>query len=341
MIGLLREDEEIWDLFTRKEEYSSSFFDQHDRFPHYMSQHPSIFKPRASIHLQRNGLQAEYPDKQPFAVCLTHDVDHIYQPTLSKGIQALACFRRGHLSRGLEHIAQARSKKLPWCNFKEILALEGKYGAHSSFYFMALDKDDPGYGYQITNLEHEMGMIADAGSEIGLHGGYDACSHPDEIHKQKVALEKAYNQKIYGYRNHFLRFRIPDTWNYLCEAGFLYDSTLGYAGCAGFRNGMCHPFMPFNLTTGCEIPIWEVPLTIMDNTFYDYMKIDAIRAWKVTEHLIRTVEQYHGVITILWHNHTLQQDGLKFYENILRYCQNKGAWMASGYEIVDWWRRHV
>ena len=187
-------------------------------------------------------------------------------------------------------------------------------------------------------MEHEIGNIADKGWEVGLHGGHNAYNNLDEIEDKKKRLEKDLGKKVIGYRNHYLKFKVPDTWELLSKAGFKYDTTFGYADCVGFRNGMCHPFKPFNLDTNMEIDIFEIPLTIMDCTLFDYMKLDFDKAWDVTKMLIDIVEKHKGIITILWHNTYMVDDKLKFYEKILNYCDEKGAWMASGEEIWKWWR---
>jgi hypothetical protein len=99
---------------------------------------------------------------------------------------------------------------------------------------------------------------------------------------------------------------------------------------------MCHPFRPYNLTAKCEIDILEIPLNIMDNTLQSYMKLDMATSWEMTKRLIDTVERYHGVISILWHNQMFFGEERKFYEKILKYCSEKGAWMTSGREIAQW-----
>lgn len=48
MFDKLKENEELWDLFTRKEEYSVTFRDAYERFPYYLSSHRNIFEPRVS-----------------------------------------------------------------------------------------------------------------------------------------------------------------------------------------------------------------------------------------------------------------------------------------------------
>ena len=340
MHEILQQDPEIWRLFTCAEEYDDTFRDGYDRFPHYMSSHREPFEPRASQYLVGKGYRPEYPDDQPFAVCLTHDIDVVYRSALSKGYAALSALKNGDLAKALASARQARSKRLPFCNFREIMALEEEYGARSSFYFLALAPGDQDYTYDVRDFEEEIGMIADAGWEVGLHGGHRAYCDPHALAAEKQRLEAVLGRPVVGYRNHYLRFRVPETWEHLSRAGFRYDATFGYADCVGFRNGMCHPFRPYDLQAGREIEILEIPLAVMDCTLDAYMRLDAGRAWEVTRHLIDATERCHGVFTLLWHNTYMEGERLKFYEKILRYCQEREAWMTSGEEISALWNKH-
>jgi peptidoglycan/xylan/chitin deacetylase (PgdA/CDA1 family) len=340
MYEIIQKDPEIWNLFTRKEEYTSSFRDHYGRFPYYASSNRNIFEPVASKFLIEQGYRMEYPEGKPFAVCLTHDIDGIYTPVLPKAISAMRYLRKGSLSEFMHSVGQLRSKKLPLWNFNDILALEEKYGAKSSFYFMAEDYGERDYSYRIEDCESALGDIVDSGSEVGLHGGHTSFSSPGELKSKKARMEKIINKKITGYRNHYLRFKVPETWEYLHEAGFLYDSTLGYADCIGFRNGMCHPFKPFNLNTGQSIGIVEIPLIIMEDTLDRYMGLDSRLGWEISKQLIDTVMKYNGVLTLLWHNYSFFGEQKILYEKILKYCLEKNAWMASGKEISSWWTQY-
>ena len=80
----------------------------------------------------------------------------------------------------------------------------------------------------------------------------------------------------------------------------------------------------------------------MDDSLSDlYMRLDSGTAWEITRQLIDTVANCHGVITLLWHNTTLFGEQRTFYENILKYCAGKRAWMTSGEQISAWWKQHV
>ena len=339
LIEVLKQNKELWDLFTRKEEYNPLFLDQYSRFPYYLSKRRNILEPEVSKFLIENGLKVEYSEGKKFAVWLTHDIDFVYLSKLSIIFNAAKSLKERQIRSAFKMLFNNINKKWnPWWNFKDIMALEEKYDAKSSFYFLTLSEESQDFNFRIEDLEYEIGNIADKGWEVGLHGGHNAYNNLDEIKEKKQRLEKILGKKVIGYRNHYLRFKVPDTWELLSKAGFKYDTTFGYADCVGFRNGMCHPFKPFNLVTNEEIDILEIPLTIMDCTLFDYMKLDIEGAWDVTKKLIDTVEKHNGVITILWHNTYMVGENLKFYEKMLKYCYEKEAWMTSGEEIRKWWQ---
>ena len=159
-----------------------------------------------------------------------------------------------------------------------------------------------------------------------------------------MRLEAALGRKDIGCRNHHLRFKTPDSWEILADAGFGYDSTFGHRYSIGFRNGMCHPFNPYNLNTGKEIDILEIPLVVMDVALFATCK-SFEEAWERTKNLIDTTASLNGVITLLWHNFVFgckfRKDWTRLYEKVLHYCYGRKAWITSGEEIYRWWRDGV
>ena len=320
MIELLKSNKEIWEIFTRKEEYDKTEAYIHGRFPYYLSKYRDILNPIVSKFLVENGFKFHFPDDHKFAVCLTHDVDNLIYPLNSR------------IEDFISHKSILKFLKNPYQNLKETMKLEEKYNATSSFYFLADSSR-----YDLEGIKDELNYIVDNGWEVGLHGVYNSYIDINAIKQEKERLKEILKREVIGYRSHYLQFKIPDTWTFLSEAGFRYDTTLGFAEVAGFRNGMCHLFKPFNLNSDKEINIFEIPLTIMDNTLFEYMSLDSEYAWKMIKTLVDTVEKFNGVITIVWHNKNMTGLRLILYEKILKYCGNKKAWMTSGENILKWW----
>ena len=342
----IRQREELWDLYTRKEEYSPLQVDYHGRFMStYSINRNNVLEPTVSRHLIENGHTMEYPDCKQFAVCLTHDVDEIYPPLKHTSLSTLTCLRRLDLN-GIREQALWKfhgKEKSPYWNFREIMELEGEYGARSTFYFLATDRDIRRFRYNIWDLEGELGQIVDQGWEVGLHGGYYAYNSPEEMSQEKGQLERVLGKQVTGYRNHYLRFKVPDSWEFVSKAGFQYDTTLGYPDMVGFRNGMCHPFRPYNLYNDTEVNILEIPLMIMDSVLFDTFK-NYDESWRVAKMLIDVVASCNGVLTINWHTSNLncpfRSSWSRLYEMILKYCHGRDAWMVGGDDIRKWWCQH-
>ena len=81
-IELLKYKPELWEFFTKREEYKPLLLDKYQRFPSFASKHKDIFTPLVSSFLSRRGHRVEYPDQRRFAICLTHDIDVIRFPKL-------------------------------------------------------------------------------------------------------------------------------------------------------------------------------------------------------------------------------------------------------------------
>lgn len=338
----LERDSELWDIFTLKEEYSAKELDKHNRFSYAHSKFKTAFDPVVSKYFIENGLEVQYPENKKFAVCLTHDIDDIYPPTQHILSSLLYCSKNlNYKDLKPQILWKIKGKKYsPYLNFNEIMDIEKKYDAKSSFYFIATDKDPIRFRYDIEEITEELGNIIDNGYEVGLHGGYYSYDNLESIQAEKSRLESALGKPVIGYRNHYLRFKAPDTWELLAKAGFKYDSTLGYDDMIGFRNGMCHPFKPFNLNTNKYIDLLEIPLIIMDGSLF--LNIKSLEEVFINcKKIIDTVEKYKGVVTLLWHNTPFSWPARKYrqllYEKILKYCYEKNAWITSGEEIYNWW----
>jgi peptidoglycan/xylan/chitin deacetylase (PgdA/CDA1 family) len=339
---LLAEQPQLWELYSRKEEYSAEKLDNHNRFNYSVSNNKNIEDAPVSRFLFNNDIKPKYPNRKRFAVCLTHDVDDIYPPlihTMASSVKHIkqAAFK-GLMKEWIAYLN--KQKKSPYINFQKIISLEEQYDAKSTFYFMATDKDVKRKRYDITSLKSELLDIKNKGWDIGLHTGYYSYDNLEKIKVEKQKIEELIGEPIIGCRNHYLRFKTPETWELLVEAGFKYDTTFGYPDMIGFRNGTCAPFKPYNLNTERYIDIVEIPLNIMDGTLFGYMGLTVTEAKTRIIEMIDTVASLNGVLTVLWHNDIFswhyRAQWAELYEWLLDYASNKGAWLTSPDELYYW-----
>lgn len=346
MYRLVEDDKTLSDIFAARQEYAGRR-DRRGRFLGRYSTHINSLEPVVSSHLISAGLlDPNWPDNHSFAACLTHDVDFIYPTWTETFFAAAELTLRMNPKRGVRRLLTKLRKdksSSPYRTFDRITKIEAAYGAKSSFYFKAtptatlMDRF-----YDLADLRGDFTKIADAGSEIGLHLGYYSFDSLPQIASEKERLEKALGCGITGVRIHTLRFSVPDTWKILARAGFEYDTTFGYPDMPGFRNGMVHPFTPYDLDLQKDIDILEIPLTVMDKTLMD---LGFRKASAIINGLITTAERNKGVITILWHNNMFDElyrgTWIRLYERILATLRKRNAWMTSAEEIRDHWSRKV
>lgn len=274
---------------------------------------------------------------------MTHDVDDIYPTWIHNLLAAAHSLGRFDFQAINKYLCwRLRGKNSsPFLNFQEIMELEAKYGAKSSFYFLTCGRDHKRFRYNIEDIKKMIRNIADSGWEVGLHGGYYTYNNLQKIQQEKNKFEEVLGMQVVGYRNHYLRFQVPDSWELLAETGFKYDTTFGFNDQVGFRNGLYHPFRPFNPAREEEINILEIPLNIMDCALMELAASEE-EAWEITSELINTAAEHHGVLTLLWHNNSFgyppRRSYHKIFEKILEYGAQKNAWMTSGEEIWRWWK---
>jgi hypothetical protein len=147
-----------------------------------------------------------------------------------------------------------------------------------------------------------MKLIDERGHVIGFHPGYEAFDDEQVFRKELHSLEKYATKPILSGRQHFLRFSNPRTWQMWESCGLEEDSTLGFAEIPGFRCGICHDYPVFDLESRNMLKLRELPLVLMDVTLAQYQKLTPEAGLDNIRYFHRTVKQFGGVLTLLWHN---------------------------------------
>ncbi len=327
-----------------------------------------LYRPVVDEQMLANGqCSPEWPAGRPFAVCLSHDVDAVSSSSvmqfMRKCSHSASHFRkRGDikatkaLAINLIKIAKATKSLLaedPLHCYDKWLDAEMGVRAKSTFFFLPdrvskVHWTDGGYRYsdalvfdgQKCTVAEMMREIDRRGWEIGLHASWYAFNDVDELHRQKEQIESVLGHSIESVRQHYLHYDIRVTPRVHAQAGFRYDSTLGFNRNIGFRLGTSYPFHLYDLEREEYADILEIPLIVQDCAMLKAkgMDLDEDTAYRYIVQIAKEVEKVGGLLTLLWHpSNIVLASYWNLYLNILGYLEKRNAWFGSVKEIGKWW----
>ncbi len=306
------------------------------------------------------------PDGYNFIACLTHDLDHpvlrnhcmdhtmlgfLYRSTLGSLIEVC----RGRKGPGDLCQNWAAAGKLPfvylglakdpWRCFNRYLEMEEGLG---STYFVMPRRDYAGRcdngpapakrasRYAVSDIRSELQEIISRGSEVGLHG-IDAWLEVDSGRKERQEIIRALGDAGSGVRMHWLFFD-ENSPAHLEQAGFLYDSSVGYNETVGYRAGTAQAYQHLGATR-----LLELPLHVMDTALFfpEFLNLSDADAEHLVWGILDGVLRFGGALTINWHDRSILPERLwdKFYGNMLQEFKRRRAWFPTGSQAVAWFRK--
>ncbi len=143
---------------------------------------------------------------------------------------------------------------------------------------------------------------------VGLHPSYHSADQKNLLQEEKTKLEKLLQQQVSVSRQHFLRFRLPQTYQVLAEAGFTADYSMGYSNICGFRASTCKPFYFYNPENDTSSELLVYSPVVMDTALRNGMKLTAEQASILTEQLMNEVQKAGGLFISIWHNSNLGRE---------------------------------
>jgi len=156
------------------------------------------------------------------------------------------------------------------------------------------------------------------------------------LRNEKDALEHSLGSIVVGGRQHNLNLSIPETWLHQEKAGLLYDTTLGYNDCLGFRWGISFPFRPFLPEEDRDLDVLQIPLAIEDLPYFRFQE-----PFDQFVKIFDRINNIHGCLTLLWHHSVFNENEFPGWESdyvkILDYCKGHDAWIGNGRKIQEWW----
>jgi hypothetical protein len=190
--------------------------------------------------------------------------------------------------------------------------------------------------YDVGDLSHWTAILLNRGCELGVHG-IDAWHSPKKAREELAKIASVTGNPETGIRMHWL-LRNENTPLTLEQAGYAYDSTVGYNETIGYRAGTGQVFRPLGAQT-----ILELPLHIQDGALFYPQKLDLIdsEARKRCQSMIDNANENGGVLTVLWHDrsHGPERFWGSFYMSLVQELKATNAWFATGAQLVGWFRK--
>ena len=175
------------------------------------------------------------------------------------------------------------------------------------------------------------------GCEIGVHGidaWYDARKGRDEL--KRIAAVTGHEE--IGVRMHWL-WSDEKSARLIEEAGYAYDSTVGYNDNIGFRSGTTQAYLR---PPGAQ-RLLELPINIQDGAlfFSQRLGLSEDEAWHRCEGLVRKVIELGGVLNVIWHDRSPGPERYwgDFYSMFVKQMKATGVWFATAMQVVRWFRK--
>jgi len=328
-------------MINSLQEYNSSEFDQLGRFK-YINSYQYKFNAIQENEVQKcfDELVLSCPKLskiilKPTSISrflLSHDIDSVQGAITEDSLAALKQIKPWALWRLLFN---AVFRKPDWLNMDKIMKMESEYDYKSVFFWLVnqgrVNKRETNADYNINKkyIKDIIFLLQSHGYENGLHKSISTESFSEEINKMPVTVNSN--------RYHYLKFKLPEAYHAIDNAGLKIDASLGFAEAFGFRNNYGQPFSPYDFKNKKAFGFIEMPLNVMDGTFQRYMKVPVE---KTADLIISFFEKnkYNCVISILWHNTFFSNYKYKGYteqyKKILDYLYNSNFKSVSLKEIL-------
>lgn len=279
-------------------------------------------------------------EDQPHWIVSTHDFDYYYSglwDALTRIVKnlgiALLIYRRwDFFFDNLKLMAELLRRSRPGDIGKRLMERGRALGFRSTCFIIAANRHRRDANYRAEDLAQVWRGLTEAGFSIGLHGSYQSIVETGTLPLETDGLRRAAGLPVEGGRQHWLRFDdYTKLFDGISRAQLRFDSTLGFSETPGFRNGLCHPFPPYDFRDERPHDFLEIPLVLMDASLIGMgPKAPTI----MREVLSESRHWGWGGIAILWHNpleplHAPAPINRLFWEELAQCAENNEKWITG------------
>lgn len=332
----------VFYILTRYEEYNPDKSDVHGRFPFNASVLKEFEWVETAVcdRWSRQIIEAIDPDlyidvvlhtslvKGKGAIIPTFDIDNTFAYRYKRGGRKILSFFRDLFNMDWERIRERRSvnsgkTKDPYDTFDRIREIAENF-PDTRLFWLTASNGEKDRNLSLKSPEHKK-LIKSLAKEIklGLHPSYASFRKKGEILSEKKLLEVVSETEIDSSRQHFLRFRLPHTFEELLESGIRHEFSMGFAEHIGFRSGTARAHAWFNLNSNKRTELMIHPFVYMDGTLREYMNLSIGESKEKIRELFLEVKEQGGEFIFIWHNETIgDYKNWKGWNEVLNYTLN-------------------
>ncbi|PWH85995.1 hypothetical protein DIT68_05415 [Brumimicrobium oceani] len=254
------------------------------------------------------------PKEIPFNIIPSFDIDNVYAYRLKKGWRKYMSIAKDLLKYDKFRLKERKEvlagfKKDPYDTYEIIEGIANSGFDVKVFWLLGeYSTYDRNVDYENENHRRLISEVNEY-ADVGLHPSYQSNKSRVVLRDEKARIEDILGEEISSTRQHFLKVKLPYTFEDLEKVGFTDDYSLGYADQIGFRAGIARPFTWFNLKENRPSKLRLHPISYMDGTLNEYMELNVEEAIKVVKNLKKEVRIYGGNFVALWHNETIGNNG--------------------------------
>jgi hypothetical protein len=265
-------------------------------------------------------------------IFLTHDIDTVHGSLLQDVFYGLKKINPVQVTSAI-----LRNAKSPyWLNMSEMMDIESRHNFKSTFFWLTrkgrvnqkLSNSD--YNIEEKNIRKQITRVSARGFFNGLHKSAAAAGFAEE--RDELGIAHSSN------RYHYIKFNPPDDYQTIEDAGLKLDSSLGFAETHGFRNSYGLPFQPYHFGERRPLHFVEVPLHLMDTTFFNYKKRTGAQAFNEITKFVEG-NKMNCVLTVLFHNNFISgfkyKEYKKLFVDLLEYFNRQNLECILEDEIIQ------
>ncbi|MFM2138955.1 MAG: hypothetical protein RJA57_1262 [Bacteroidota bacterium] len=314
----------VFYLLSRYEEYLPFHHDSYGRYPHTESiayREGFLHRPQVNRWLrmllnmlrERNPLFPIRPVR--FEYIPTYDIDEAYSYRYKSWWRRaggafqdllMARLRRFDLRRNvLKHLVPD-----PFDSYDWIDDLHGSFPVSPRYFFLVAVRNgryDRNILPHTTALQTLMQRHA-VRYQTGLHPSWQSGDRSALLLEEKELMERILRIEVTASRQHFIRFRLPETYRLLIDAGIREEYSMGYGGSNGFRASVASPFYWYDLEREQVTPLQLFPFCYMESTSFYKERSTPEEALQAMRSYLQEVRAVDGTLITVWHNTTLGTD---------------------------------